>query len=52
MTKWWDIVAAILVARVIYILFFIPTLGPFLSYCVYELWVVLYCQWRKNMLSV
>jgi len=48
MTRWYDIVAAIFVARAIYSLFWVPTIGPFLSYSIYEMWVVLYCAWRKE----
>ena len=48
MIRWYDAIAAILVARFMYDAFFFPTIGPFVSYTIYELWINLYCAWRKD----
>lgn len=45
MIKWYDIIWAVVWAQVMYFTFWWPFIGPFVSYSLYELWMM-YCRWR------
>jgi hypothetical protein len=50
MIRWYDYIAAFLAADVMATAFFsLPIIGAFVAWGVYELWMNVYCEWRKNM---